>query len=186
MAGGQATDQHIFNERVGGKFGEFGVKMQHEQGIDAQFFDLPGLDAKRGQAKRLAIGFENFPRVRLERQYRPRNTRIMGDSPGFANDRLMAQVNTIEITDGNGRSFYVGWQVFVMSKNLHRQGNIRYPSRDGTMTVASPSITVLSPTMHMVFNSTNFLSGINLVTVIRAVTVSPDLTGALNRTDWLT
>ena len=57
---------------------------------------------------------------------------------------------------------------------------------DGTISIASPSITFLSPTVTTVSNSANFLAAFSALTVTRATIVSPIFTGARNFSVWLT
>ena len=57
---------------------------------------------------------------------------------------------------------------------------------DGTIKVASPSMTTVSPTEQVVLNAARFFSGISSTSSTLATTVSPTLTGALKRRFWLT
>jgi hypothetical protein len=57
--------------------------------------------------------------MRLEREHRPRDTRGPGDTPGLPDHRLVAEVNAVEIADGDGPPANPGGQMLIMAKQSH-------------------------------------------------------------------
>jgi len=87
---------------------------------------MPHFDVKGRQPERLDTGIEHHARMRLERQHAPRNAVIPGGLPGGGDDRLVAQMNTVEIADGNGAAPVFGGYFIKMSVDTHGPGKCQH------------------------------------------------------------
>src|SRR6185437_11035127 len=137
--------------------------------VDAETSDQPRLDAERRQAERDRRGTEELLRMRLEGEHAERRSPFLRHAARGADQRLMAQMHAVEISDRHHRALKGIGDVAIVAENLH--GPI----------AASPSITVTSPTLQTQSKVTRRLASTTSRTVQVAVTVSPMRTGPLKR-----
>src|SRR6185312_4692010 len=88
----------------------------------------------------------------------------------------MAAMHAVEVADSDHCTARGVRHIFVMAKYFHQA-----LGRAGAITKASPSTTVVSPTLHTQSNTTRRFSSTTSRTVQAVVTVSPMRTGALKR-----
>ena len=104
--------------------GEGMVEMQREQQIDAQRLQMTGLGAERRQAKRRVVRPEHAARMRLEGEDGMGHAGGTGNPAGLADHRLMAEMDAVEIADGDDRAA-LGGSHRVVAEDTHAPGKYR-------------------------------------------------------------
>ena len=66
--------------------------------------EMPGLDPKRREPEGLLRRREHLARVRLEGEHGERRAEGAGNAPAFLDHRAMAQMDAVEIADGDHRA----------------------------------------------------------------------------------
>ena len=119
MARPQTFNQHLFDKIIGAKVGKSLIEMQDNQIIDPQVANVTGLGSERCQPEGFALWHEKGAWMGFKTEHSPRNILIMGNTPGFADNRPVPQVDTIEVADSDGSAPDFGWQIFEVSEYLH-------------------------------------------------------------------
>ena len=120
--------------------------------------------------------------MRLEGQDADRRARCTGCSDGSPDHRPVSFMHAVEVADRNDGAGRLGLNVPPCPDQPHRAAG--QPSRDGTLTIASPSIAGSPSTMQIVSRTARYFSSLSSRTVRRVFTVSPARTGAMNLSDW--
>ena len=89
---------------------------------------MAGLDPERREPEGLLRGGEHLARVGLEGEHGERRAEGARDAPAFLDDRAMAQMDAIEIADGDHRAPRVCGRALPMSNDAH--GRV-YPNPSG-------------------------------------------------------
>ena len=182
MARAQALQQHVIDEGLGRQRREGRVEALRQHGLHAVLLQQPQLGRRQGKAERSGVGHEEAPRMRLEGQRHHRRIERLGMLGGAVEQRLMAAMHAVEVAQRHGSALPLrGRGLPVVEARDHFFG-----VRRGTETIASPSITTLSPERHWVFSVTRRRSWLMSVMVQTAVTVSPIETGAMKLSVWET
>src|SRR5215472_9274157 len=92
--------------------------MQSEEQVDAERLDGLRLGAERGQAKRRIFRPEDPARVRLESEHAMWRALATGDPPGLGDHCLMAEMDAVEIADGDDGAALCGGHA-VMAEDTH-------------------------------------------------------------------
>ena len=200
VADGEAAHQNLAHEGFGAELGKRLVEGEHDELFDPQRLDEAHLDAERREPEGRQLRTEEAARVRLEGKHGKGCGERARDFSGLGDDRLMAAMNAVEIADGDHGTPGSRGQLRVMAKDAHlARGSFPGPkvrslslnwlwaqaaAREGTITCASPSSTTSLETVHTVARVTRRFSGATSRMVTRALTVSPERTGALNLRFW--
>src|SRR5712671_1582645 len=124
VAHAEIADEHGLDEILCALRGEGEVEMQREQQIDAERLEVPRLGAERRQAKGRVVRPENTAGMRLEGEDRVGHGGSTGDSAGLADHRLMAEMDAVEIADGDNRPA-LGGCYRVVAEEAHGLGKYR-------------------------------------------------------------
>ncbi len=171
----QTLVQHIRHERLGRHQAEGVVERQFvEQDHPQRGHGVRPL-RRQGQAEGRVVGAEHLARVRLEREERERRMGPCG--MGGAQHGRVTEMHAVEIPQCHGRVTRVRGQFAPVAEDAHQSGA-------GTWTCASPSITTLPATAHVVLRVARRFAGSSAVTSTVAVTVSPIFTGPRKRRLW--
>src|SRR5262249_22110601 len=119
------------------------------------------------------------PRMRLEGERDQRCAKRFGARLGVADQRLVALVHAVEVAERHHAALPLRGNRLPVGEDPHAHG----AARRGTSTVASPSITTLSPFRHWVLRVTRRRFSSIAVMVAIAVMVSPISTGARKLSD---
>ena len=159
----QARDQDLLDEGFGRSAGHRLVERQHIQQVDPERFELAHLGAQRRQPERCLLGPEPGARMGLEGQHAGRRTRAPGGLDRGADHRAVALMHPVEIADRDDRAGRLVPDVPPCPDQPHCAAG--QPSRDGTLTIASPSITGSPFTMQIVSRIARHFSSLSSRTV---------------------
>ena len=126
VTGPQPTEEDGIDEVLRRTPGEVEVEMEDIEVIGAERRDMAGLGAQRRQAERRVIGPEHTPRMGLEGEHAKRCAQIPGDRAGLADEGLVAEMDAVEIADGDDAAPGLRRQILIMAKNTHPA---RFPFR---------------------------------------------------------
>ena len=91
-----------------GKLGEGGIKRHVVEFLDTQFAQAVSLGFGVHQTERRCIGGKKLTRMRFKGHHAERCAQIKRRLTGQINDRLMAQMDAVEIPDGRSRATIIG------------------------------------------------------------------------------
>lgn len=120
VADAQAADQDVRDKVPGGRGGEAGVEIQDGKTVDPEGGHEVGLDLERGQAEQRQVGAEVCPGVRFEDHDRHRAGDGRGGPRGRLQHRLMAAVDPVEISDGDGTPATSVRTAGTVAKDFHQ------------------------------------------------------------------
>src|SRR5882724_9340333 len=153
--------------------------LQH--GLHPVLLEQAELGRRQGEPERPGIGHEETARMRLEGEDHDRRTQRLGMLGRAIEQHLVAAMHAVEIAQRHRAALpWVGCGLPAVEARDH------FGVRRGTETMASPSITTVSPDRHCVFSVTRRRSWLMSVMVQTAVTLSPIDTGAVKLTVWET
>ncbi len=181
MTDAQPLVQDLLDEVPVAEVGHLEVEVQHIEQVDAEGLERAGLLVGGHQPERRFVGLEQPARMRVEGDHRQRRADGPGRRGRAGNHLLMPQVDAVEIAQRHGRAAVVVGQMFPAPDDA---GALHAVGRRGTITVASPSNTVLPPTSQTVAKVAWPRLSSRAVTVTRVVTSSPNRTGRRKRSCW--
>ena len=118
----ESLDQEPLDEVPMAEPRQLRVEMHDEEVVDVDPFQHAHLAAQRRELEGRFLRPEEPARMRLEGENRQRRLAVPGDFPGASDDRLMAQMDAIEIADRDRRSAHRFRQAGNMSENPHGDG----------------------------------------------------------------
>jgi hypothetical protein len=116
-------------------------KLLRQHGLHAVLLEQPQLGRRQGQPERAGVGHEEAARMRLEGQRHDRRVQHLGVLGGAVEQRLVTAMHAVEIAQRHRPALPLrGRGLPAVEARDHFFG-----VRRGTETMASPSITTVSP-----------------------------------------
>jgi hypothetical protein len=131
LAQAEPADQHLADEILGAQRGEFEVEMKIVEQRDAEAGQQLGLDAKGRQAKRRGARLEDAARMRLEGEDGVRHVGNSRQLARLGNDELMAEMDAVEIADGDGAAARARRKPGIVAEDVHCSLDYRPAMRPG-------------------------------------------------------
>jgi hypothetical protein len=115
----QSLRDHVAGKLLCGQARQGGVEIELVQNFDAQLFQPMQLCLCVHQAEGGRIGGKILARVRLEGQNAERAAVFLCHLAGLFDNRLVAQVNSVEVADGDAGAPIVRVNILIISYNPH-------------------------------------------------------------------
>src|SRR5262249_45125779 len=176
----ESVDENVEHKILRAPRRHLSVEGEREHHIGAEVGDEPRLGAKRRQPERFRRRPEELLRMRFERKDTEKTTALFREPARRGDQRLVTQMHAVEVADRNDRALVGIWHVAKVAEDAHGRLVLQL-LRDGAITRASPSTTVVSLTLQTQSNITRRFSAFTSRTVQVVTTVSPIRTGARKR-----
>ena len=119
VARADACRNHVRDE--GGRLTrcEGAVEAGDVEKLDTECGEVAGLEAKGSEPEGLVRGAEDLARVRLEGEHRQRHAKGTGQAPALFDDRAVAQMDTVEVADGDNSASRVRGRGLPVPNDAH-------------------------------------------------------------------
>ena len=104
VAGADPRRHHVRDEGRGLASGEGAVEPRDVENLDTEVSEVPCLDAEGCEPEGLVGRRQHLARVRLEGEHGERRPEGAGDALAFFDDGAVAQVDAVEVADGDHRA----------------------------------------------------------------------------------
>src|SRR5690606_30919393 len=119
MLDAQAVDQYLTDELVGTELAQAAIESQAQHPVYALLFQQRQLVAQAGKTRRRALGGEVFPGLGFEDHHTSGQPKALGVTTQAFENRLMAGMYTVEITNCRHAPTMMGAQIVQAADQFH-------------------------------------------------------------------